>query len=103
VRQRQVEVEPLALPLAALVGMAEEIRILHHGVGVDVHHLHVAAAVEDRLRPVAVVIVDVEHADPRRPLQPQPFGRHGGVIDEAVSPREARARMVPGRAAERKG
>ncbi len=59
--------------------------------------------VEDRLRPVAVVIVDVEHADPRRPLQPQPLGRHRRVVDEAVSPGEARARMVPGRTAEREG
>ena len=102
-RQRQVEVEPLALAGAALVGVAEEIGIFDARVGVDVHHLHVGAGVEDRLGAVAVVVVDVEDADPAEPAAAQPFRGDGGVVDEAIAAGGARPGVVAGRAAEREG
>ena len=61
---REIVVEPFALAFTALVPMAEEVRILEERVRVDVHDLNVAAGVEDFLRAVAVVVVDVEHRDP---------------------------------------
>ena len=65
-RQRQVEVGARARALAALVGAADEPRVVLVGVHVDADELHIAALVEDLLRAVAVVCVDVEHRDTAR-------------------------------------
>jgi hypothetical protein len=58
--QRQVAVRAVA----GLVGEAEEVRE-PAGARVDVHRAdeHVGPLVEDLLRPVAVVRVDVQHGD----------------------------------------
>jgi hypothetical protein len=103
VGQRQVEGEPLALARAALVGMAEEIGELDHRVGVHVDHQHVGALVEDRLRAVAVVVVDVEHRHPPRAPRAQRLRRHRGVVDVAVAAGEGAVRVVARRPAEREG
>ena len=67
-RQRQVEIVAEAGALAALVGMAPEERIEAHRVGMERDGQHVGARVEDALRAVAVMQVDVEDRDARGAL-----------------------------------
>ena len=100
---RQIDVEALALAFPALVGMAEEIGIFLHRVGVEVHHQHVAAGIEDLLRAVAVMIIDIEDRDPARAIVAQPLRGDRGVVDEAIAAGEAGAGMVARRPAQREG
>ena len=59
---------------------------------------HVGTLVEDALRAVAVVVVDVQHRHAVAAADPQRLRRHGRVVDEAVAAHEIGAGMVPGRA-----
>ena len=69
----------------------------------QVEHLHVAALVEDFLRAVAVMVVDIEDGDARRALVAEPLGDDRGVVDVAVAAHEGRAGVMARRAAEREG
>ena len=60
-----LHVVPLPPPGAGLVGEARVVRVGPHRVAVQRHERHVVALVEDLLGAVAVVVVDVEHGDPR--------------------------------------
>ncbi len=83
--------------------MAEKVGIFLHRVGMQVDDLHVGAAIEDFLRAVAVVIVDVQDRHALRALVDEGLGGDGGVVDVAVAAHEAGAGMVARRAAEREG
>ena len=61
--QRKVDVETLTWSLAPLVGIARLERIVGFGVAVDRDHQDVRAAIEDLLRAVAVMGVDIEDRD----------------------------------------
>ena len=61
--QRDVQVLARAFALARLVGPAEEVRIRADRIGVDRDVPDVAAAPEDLLAPVPVVVVDVDDRD----------------------------------------
>ncbi|MCY1362044.1 hypothetical protein D9M69_487430 [compost metagenome] len=65
--------------------------------------VHVAAFVEDGLRAVAVVVVDIEHGHALDARIAQRLRGDGGVVDEAVAAEEVGARVVAGRAREREG
>src|SRR5690606_38333774 len=102
-RHRVVDVEAFALALSLFVGMAEEEGIFGHGVAVKVENLHVTAPVEDLLRAIAVMVVDIEDGDPCRALVAEPLRHDGCVVDVAIASHEGVAGMVSGRTAERKG
>ena len=96
-------VEAVARPGALLVGMAEEERIFGHRVAVQVDHQHVRPLVEDFLRAVAVMVVDVEDGDPARALVAEPLRGDCGVVDVAIAAHEAGAGVMARRPAEREG
>ena len=59
--------------------------------------------VEDRLGAVAVVIVDVEHADPRRALRRSHSAATAALLTKQYPPAKRAPGVVPGRTAEREG
>ena len=69
----------------------------------QVEDLHVGAVIEDLLRAVAMVVVDIEDGDALGALVEEPLRGDGGVVDVAIAAHEAGAGMVAGRAAEREG
>ena len=71
-RQRQVQVEALAGTTAGFVGMAQVERVFSAWVAVQAHEQHVRALVEEALRPVAMVVVHIEHRHTTTPLRAQP-------------------------------
>jgi len=62
---------------------------------------HIGAVIEDRLRAVAMVVVDVEHRDPRQATIPQRLGRQRGIVQKTVAAEKIGAGVVTGRAAQR--
>src|SRR5262249_61941798 len=83
--QRVVAVEPFAGPFAALVGEAGEIRILVLRMPVQRTEQHVAATVEDLLRAVAMVEIDVEDGDARGPPVAKCLRCDGRIVEAPVS------------------
>ena len=69
----------------------------------QIDHQHVLPRVEDFLRAVAVVIVDVEDGDAGRTLIAQPLRGDRGVVDVAITAHETGAGVMAGRAAQREG
>ena len=98
--QRQIEVGAEAGALAALVGMAPEERIEARRVGMERHRQHVGARVEDALRAIAVMQVDVEdrHA---RALLAQALRGDRRIVEEAEAAGDVGEGVMPGRAAKR--
>jgi len=62
--------------------------------------LHVGAVVEDLLRAVAVVVVDVDHGDLHACRRGDVMGDDRGVVEEAVAAVVRRRRMMAGRPAQ---
>ena len=62
--ERQVQIGAGAAGNAFLVGMAKEIGKLDLGVGMNRAERDIATVVENILRPVAVVVVDIEYGHP---------------------------------------
>src|SRR3546814_1638715 len=93
----------LAPALAGLVGEAQEERELLLRVGVDRDRQHVVATVEDLLRAVAMVIVDVEDRDPARAGIAERLRRDCRIVEEAIAAIEIGAGMMARRPAEREG
>ena len=100
-RQRQVEVGTRARTFATLVSAADEPRIVLVGVHVDADELHVAALIEDLLRAVAVVGVDVEHGDAPHPGVDQRLRGDRRVVQQAEATERRTGGVMPGRAAQR--
>src|SRR5581483_11999830 len=71
--------------------------------GVEGDEHHVVAVVEDLLRAVAVVVVDVEDGHALRPGVAEGLGRDGGVVEEAVAAVEVAPGMVARRPAQGEG
>src|SRR4051812_21038138 len=63
---------------------------------------NVGAPVENILRAIAVVKIDVEDRDLGRAMIPQPLCRDGGIVDEAVATKEIDAGMMARRPEKRK-
>jgi hypothetical protein len=65
-RQRQIQVVAMARAFAAFIGMAQIERVFVARIGVDGDEQHIVAVVEDALRAVAVVVVEIEDGDAAR-------------------------------------
>ena len=100
-RERIVVRETEARAGAALVGVAEEVWILDARIGVQRHEQHVAPRVEDLLRAVAVVVVDVENGDARAALIHQVLRGDGGVVQITVAAHGGGRRVMARRPAQR--
>ena len=102
--QRDVPIGARARTGARLLREAEVVgEPARAGVHVHRSRQHGRIGVEDRLGPVAVVGVDVEHRDPAVDRRAQPL-RRGGRVVEVAGAAEAPARHVmAGRAAARVG
>ncbi len=84
-RERDVQVLPCPVALARLVGPSQEVRVIAVGIGVDGHIPDVAAAPEDLLAAVAVVIVDIEDRDGLAARPDDGLGRDRRVVEEAIA------------------
>src|SRR5438105_8179168 len=100
-RQRQVQVAAEARAMAPLVGVAKVERILGDRVAVDRGGEHVVALVEDALRAVAMVVVDVDDRHARGARVAQGLCGEGRVVEKAVAAEEVGAGVVARRAGER--
>ena len=100
--KRQVEIVAEARPFAALAGMAPEEGIEADRVGMDRHGQHIGAGVEDALRAVAVVQVDIEYRNARRRLA-QRLRRDRRIVEEAEAAGDVGEGVMSGRPAKRIG
>ncbi len=98
----QVEIEAFALAPARLLRIAPEEGIEALGMGMDRDGEHIGAVIEDRLRAVAVVDVDVEDGGALSGSRQQRRG-DGGVVEVAEARRHVGGGVVAGRAAQRIG
>ncbi len=101
-RQRQVQVRAPARPLAAFMGVAPVERIKTRGIGMDRDRQHIATPVEDPLRAVAVMHVDIKNGRPA-PRRAQIVCRDGGVVQKAEAAGQILKGMMPRRTAKRVG
>ena len=99
-REGQVEGRARAPPAAALVRVAGEVRVGPVRVAVQRHVLDVVALVEDLLGAVAVVVVDVEDADPGPGRAGDVVSDDGRVVEVAVAAVGRPRCVVAGRPAE---
>jgi len=91
-----VDVVALSRPLPFLVGEPAEVGVGETGVAVYRYRQNVGPLVEDLLRPVSVVIVDIEDRQPS--VGAEKVRRHGGGIEVAEAPEGAPLRVVSRRA-----
>ena len=80
--ERQVEIEALARPVAALVVIAGIERIIVRRIGMDRDRQHIVTTIEDLLRAVAVMGIDVEDRDLAE-VRAQALRRDRRVVDIA--------------------
>src|SRR4051812_28321688 len=99
-RERQVQGRAAPLPLAPLVDTTQEERVLALRIGMERDVQDIAPAPEDLLRPVAVVVVDVEDRDPLAGCPDDRLGGDRGVVEEAVAAGHRSARVMTGRPAQ---
>ncbi|CAM2153272.1 hypothetical protein PT2222_20123 [Paraburkholderia tropica] len=100
-RQRIVQIEAFARAASGFIRVTEQIRIVEQRVGMQRGKQHVVAIVEDRLRAVAVVIVDVENRHAPCALREPVRGGERRVVEVAVAAHHVAARVMAGRAAQR--
>jgi hypothetical protein len=84
------------------VRVSPDVGIEEHGIGVDRHREHIRLFVEDSLRAVAMMHVDIEDRDPLM-LQLKMSCRHRAIVQKAESPGDVAKGMVTGRPAQRVG
>ena len=84
--ERQIEVCTLPCPAADFIRIACKMRVVRRRIGVDRAVQHVVAPIENGLRPIAVMGVEVEDGDTRE-VTAQDLGRHRCVVEEAESGR----------------
>ena len=92
----KLRVQSSPAPQPAFRREAEEKRVFERGIGVERHEQHVVAVVEDLLRTVAVVIVDVDDRDARAAVDPCLSGDRG-VVQVAVARERIRRGVMTGR------
>ena len=101
--QRDVVVEALPGSGACFVGVTGEIRKGPGRVGVQRDIQDVAPLPEDLLRPVAVVVVDVQDRHPTGALPNEVLGHDRGVVEKAVAAVHRPRGVVARRATQRVG
>src|SRR5690606_24710486 len=85
-RQRQIEIVAKARTFAAFVGMAPEKWIETHRIGMDRDSQHIRTGIENALRAIAMMQIDVE--DRHTPdFRAQAFCRDRRIVDEAEAAR----------------
>ena len=94
--ERQVEVVPLPGSSASLVGMAEEVGKLLARISMEVGDPNVGSRIENVLRAVAVVVVDVENRHFSMACMPEQLCGNRRVVEVAV-PAAVRVPAVPAR------
>ena len=99
-RSGTLQVAPLPRPAPVSSAWPGVVRVGPHRVAVQRHERHVVALVEDLLRAVAVVVVDVEHGDPRARRGGDVGGGDRGVVEEAVPAVQRRRGVVARRPAQ---
>src|SRR3546814_8132727 len=82
---------------------SSDLGILLLRVAVDRGEEDIGAVIEYRLGAVAVVVVDIEDGDTPGTGVDEGLRGDGGVVEEAVAAVEVGGRVMPRRAAERKG
>ena len=102
-RQWQVERGALPLAFAGLVFMAPVEGIIGGGIGVDRDEQHVAPRIEDVLRAVAMMIIDVEDGDAAPARRDRGLGGDGSGVEVAIAADIIGAGMMAGRPAESEG
>ena len=95
----RVAVRTATAPGAGLVGVAGVVRVGPHRVAVQRGEEHVLALVEDLLRAIAMVVIDVEHGDTAA-RRGGVLGGDGGVVEEAVAAVQRRRGVVAWRPAQ---
>src|SRR5215204_1117290 len=100
--ERQVNIRTLAGPSADLVSIATIKRVIVGRVGMDGAVEHVVPCVEQRLRAIAVVGIEVDDSDAWHEM-PQNFSRDGSIVEEAKAGCPVRIGVMPRRTAERVG
>jgi hypothetical protein len=101
-RQRDIEIGAEAGAGAALMGIAPDEGVEEGRIGVDRNRQHVGPFVENALRTVAVMDVDVEDRHALM-LEPQMGCRDCAVVEETEAARQIAVGMMAGRTAERVG
>src|SRR3546814_7903583 len=82
---------------------SSDLGILLLRVAVDRGEEDIGAVIEYRLGAIAVVVVDIEDGDTPGTGVDEGLRGDGGVVEEAVAAVEVGGRVMPRRAAERKG
>ena len=85
---------------AQFVQVAQKERVFGVRVSVDAGEEHIGPVVEDGLRAVAVVVIDVEHGNAWYAAVPQCLRRQRRIVHETVAAKEVGARVVARRAAQ---
>ena len=98
--QRQVEVVTEAIAGAVLFRVAPEKRVKTQRVGVYRDREYIRAIIENVLRPVSMMNVDVQYCDPRMP-GPQYFRADSRIVEVAETTRDLGGRVMPGGSAQR--
>src|SRR6185437_6496684 len=102
-RKRQVQVESRAGRGSQLIGIAREVGEGVGGVAVQRNEEHVRAIIENILSAVAVVKIDIEDGNACRARVAQVLRSDRGIVQEAVAAVQIVRRVMPRRAAQRKG
>ncbi len=100
--KRQVEIETVTGTLATFVRVAEEKRVFLLRVAVNRDEQDVAASIEDRLRAVAVMVIDIENRDAFGAAVDEVLCGDRGIIEETIAAEVVSSGMVARRAAQRK-
>ncbi len=95
--QRQVQCGARSPPSAGFIAMTGEVGVRPFGVAMQRDEHDIVAVIEDLLSPVAVVIVHIEHRNPRQTGIAKMLGGNGRIVEEAVAPVQRRSGVVPWR------
>ena len=98
--QGEVGGEGFAFAGAGFGGVAPEVGVLGVGVGVEGGEEDIAAVVEDVLRAVAVVVVDIKDGDTFHAGEEEMLCGDGSIVEEAEAAAVVGAGVVAGGAAE---
>ncbi len=102
-RHRQIQVEPESPARPGLVGVADRVRVGAGRIAMERHVLDVIAIVEDLLRAIAVVVVDVEDGHLRPRGRSHMMCSDSRVVEEAVPAVSRRGGVMTRRAAQAVG
>ena len=98
--QRKIEIESFASSFAPLVRKSEKMRKRKRWVSVDGYEQHIVSRIEDRLRSVAVMVIEIEDGRPQTAVR-KPLRGDGDVVEIAVAAEHVGARVMARRPRQR--